>query len=290
LDKIITLHSYKGGTGKTFLAIALAQMLAMKGRKVCLLDLDFRAPNIGFAFGIKGSEYWLNDYLNGVCDIERVLIDVTDKYWSKNKGQLLVGPANPNTEAIRDMSSKDRKWEMRSLGRLLALKNSLLNNMGMDYLIFDASSGLSYSSINAVVASDIALVINTIDRVLDEGTQRMVRELYDLFDKKAYVILNKVPIRTRSLTEMDARLRSKYEKMFALPILASIPCFCEILEAGVTNSFIKVKPNHLFTKLLEEIALEIDSLSSGRSIRRKDSEIIRMYEEQFIKKVTGVRL
>ena len=30
-------------------------------------------------------------------------------------GKFYVGLANPATEAIRDMSAKDRKWEMRAL-------------------------------------------------------------------------------------------------------------------------------------------------------------------------------
>jgi len=47
---IITVHSYKGGTGKTLLSVNLAAMFADRGKKTCLLDLDFRAPSLCVIF------------------------------------------------------------------------------------------------------------------------------------------------------------------------------------------------------------------------------------------------
>jgi MinD-like ATPase involved in chromosome partitioning or flagellar assembly len=49
-EMIITVHSYKGGTGKTLFSVNLAISLAKRGRKVCLLDLDFRAPSLNAIF------------------------------------------------------------------------------------------------------------------------------------------------------------------------------------------------------------------------------------------------
>jgi len=160
LGKILAIHSYKGGTGKTLLSVNLAAAFAKREKKVCVLDMDFRAPSLQSIFKLDRSEYWLNDYLNGVCEINKVLIDYTSQ--CKCNGEMLVGLANPTTEALRDMSAKDRKWEMRALGRLLSLKNTLLNDMELDYLLFDTSPGLQYSSINAIVSADVVLVVSTI--------------------------------------------------------------------------------------------------------------------------------
>ena len=93
MGKIMALHSYKGGTGKTLLSVNLAAMYATKGENVCLLDLDFRAPSLHAIFKTNCTEYWVNDYLNGACEIEKVLIDFTRKY--TRKGKFLVGLANP---------------------------------------------------------------------------------------------------------------------------------------------------------------------------------------------------
>jgi MinD-like ATPase involved in chromosome partitioning or flagellar assembly len=46
MGKIIAVHSYKGGTGKTLLSTNLAATFARLGKKVCLFDLDFRAPSL----------------------------------------------------------------------------------------------------------------------------------------------------------------------------------------------------------------------------------------------------
>ena len=151
MGKIIAVHSYKGGTGKTLLSINLAATFAKRNKKVCLIDFDFRAPSLSTILKIEKTEHWINDYLNGSYEFEKVLIDLS--YRINKKGKLYVGLANPSVEAIRDMSSKDRKWEMKSLGRLLTLKNHFL--VDFDYLIFDTSPGLQYSSINAIVSADL---------------------------------------------------------------------------------------------------------------------------------------
>ncbi|MBX5327433.1 MAG: AAA family ATPase [Candidatus Bathyarchaeia archaeon] len=259
MGKIIAVHSYKGGTGKTLMSINLATAFVTRGKKVCLLDLDFRAPSLYAALKADGSEYWLNDYLNGVCEIKRVLIDSTEKS-GLNGGRLLLGLANPNTEAIRDMTAKDRKWEMRALGRLLALKNSLLNDMELDYIIFDTSPGLQYSSINAIVSADIVLVVTTQDTSDILGTRRMIQELYDLFDKKAALLLNKTLLSTTSFEKEIKEIAIRYEKTYNLPVLQVIPCFCDVLKAGGTFIFAKEKPDHPFTKILEEITTKIEKM------------------------------
>jgi septum site-determining protein MinD len=260
MGKIIAVHSYKGGTGKTLMSINLATTLVAHGKKVALLDLDFRAPSLYAALKTNDSEYWLNDYLNNVCEIKRTLIDLTEKYDFKNGGQFLVGLANPHTEAIRDMGAKDRKWEMRALGRLLALKNSLLNDMELDYIIFDTSPGLQYSSINAIVSADIVLVVTTQDTSDTQGTKRMIQELYDLFDKKALLLLNKTLIGTTSFEKEKNEIAKHYESLHTLPVLEVIPCFCDVLRAGGTIMFVKEKPDHPFAKIVEEIAGRIEKI------------------------------
>lgn len=257
MGKIIAVHSYKGGTGKTLLTVNLAATFARRGKKVCVLDLDFRAPSLKSIFNLDGAEYWLNDYLNGACEIGKVLIDYTPQ--CQCSGQMLVGLANPATEALRDMSSKDRKWEMRALGRLLSLKNTLLNDMELDYLLLDTSPGLQYSSINAIVSADVVLVISTIDASDIEGTKRMTHELYDLFEKKAAILMNKVPIEFLSRPVDVDGLYKRFESMHSLPVLKVIPCFCDVLRAGGTKVFARDEPEHPFTKHLDEIASRVEA-------------------------------
>ncbi|HMK93818.1 MAG TPA: MinD/ParA family protein [Candidatus Limnocylindrales bacterium] len=254
MSKIIAVHSYKGGTGKTLLSVNLAASLAKRGKKVCIFDLDFRAPSLFAILKVEKAEHWCNDYLNNVVDINSVLVDLSSRVSGNSNFYAVL--ANPATEAIRDMSSKDRKWEMRALGRLLALKETLLKDQKFDYLFFDTSPGLQYSSINAIVAADFVIVATTGDRSDVDGTKRMLQELYNLFEKKTGLVLNKA-LET-SATARKAEMSAKVKTVYQVPMLGIVPCFCEILRAEGNLIFAQDKPDHPFTRIISEMARKID--------------------------------
>ena len=250
---IITFHSYKGGTGKTLLSANLAMIFASRGKNVCLLDLDLRAPSLFSTFKNK-KQYWINDYLNRACKINAVLNDYTPNY--VKEGKLFVGLANPSTDAIREITAKGRKWEMEVLGRLLNLKSSLLDKMLFDYVILDSSPGLQYSSINTIVAADLVLVVTSIDKSDVHGTQRMIHDLYDLFEKKTGIIKNKVPE-----TLLSERNPIKLET-HQLPLIGLLPCSCDVLRCGGKYLFASERPDHPITKTLQKIAAKIEQIIS----------------------------
>jgi len=264
---IIALHSYKGGTGKTLLSVNLATLFAKMGKKVCLLDLDLRAPSIHSIFKNNG-DHWVNDYLNKACKIENVLSDYTSE--DMVEGKLLVGLANPSTEAIREIEAKDRKWEMEALSRLLALKTSLLNDKHLDYVFFDTSPGLQYSSINAIVSADIVLVVMSPDKSDFEGTQRMMHDLYDLFEKKTGVILNKIPFEYFSAENQNNSMDLAAHQ---LPIVGVVPCSCDILAAGGKCLFAYERPDHPFTKTLKEIIKNLEIMINYASAKSKPAKL-----------------
>jgi MinD-like ATPase involved in chromosome partitioning or flagellar assembly len=250
---IVALHSYKGGTGKTLLSVNLATLFAKMGKKVCQIDLDLRAPSIHSVF--KGNaEYWVNDYLGKACQIEKTLTDCTGR---RMAGKLFVSFANPSTEAIREVEAKDRKWEMEALGRLFSLKTALLNDLRFDYIFFDTSPGLQYSSINAIVAADLVLVVMSPDKSDVEGTQRMIHDLYELFEKKTGIVLNKVP--AERVAEVTQQVKPTAQP---LPVIGVVPCSCDVLAAGGKCVFASKKPNHQFTKKLREIAASLADMKS----------------------------
>ena len=254
MGKIIAVHSYKGGTGKTIVSTNLAVTFTRYGRKACLMDLDFRAPSLSTIFGLEELDCWLNDYLNGTCRIEKALTNFSG---IDNDGELFLGLADPSTEAIRDMSAKDRKWEMRALGRLLSLKNSLTNDNGFDYVILDTSPGLQYSSINAIVAADLVIVATTFDRSDMKGTKRMLHELYELFEKKTEIVVNKV-LYDVSSNSGQIELQNKIKEAYQTPVLGVIPCFCDVARAEGAFIFSSEKPEHPFAKIMDDMVVKIE--------------------------------
>lgn len=112
--RVVTLHSFKGGTGKTFIALNLSYL--SKNNKVCLIDFDFRAPSLYSFFG-KPRHGYVNDLLDSSAKPENFLLEISDN--------LSVMLASPNIEDIkRDLRRNDRE-EMRILERLIRLKSEL---------------------------------------------------------------------------------------------------------------------------------------------------------------------
>ncbi len=79
MTKIISTHSYRGGTGKSNLTANLAAGLALRGHRVGIVDTDIQSPGIHALFKVDphGLRFTLNDYLWGRCGATETAIDVT---------------------------------------------------------------------------------------------------------------------------------------------------------------------------------------------------------------------
>ena len=65
LATIVSIHSFRGGTGKSNTTANVAAMLAAQGRRVGVIDADIQSPGIHNLFGLVGDEVTasLNDFL-----------------------------------------------------------------------------------------------------------------------------------------------------------------------------------------------------------------------------------
>ena len=226
--------------------------------------MDLRAPSLNSLFDISQFRYSFNDYLEGYCGAEQVLCDCRGE--GSDKKNLSVCFADPSTRAIVEMSSKDRKWEMHALSKLLSFGNTLFDKLFFDYLVIDTSPGLQYSSVNAIVAADVALIVTTLETSDLQGTRVMLRDLYKRFRKKAAVIVNKVPndlLQSQRMEKIKHVLGS-----FGLLFIEGIACSCEIPLSQNPSSFACAEQNHPFSKTLERIVTQI-SHCQDRDFRLK---------------------
>lgn len=247
MGKMITIHSYKGGTGKSQLSVNLAAVYALRDKKVALLDLDFRAPTLHEVFKPKNLKYFMNNVLDGRANIDECLIDCSSKIGKENK--LYVGFADFSTEAIKEMVSRGRKWEIEALKRLLNSRKKLLNEMKFDYIIADTSPGIVYLSINAAVAADLVILVTTLDESDISGTIKMIEELYDIFETKTLIAINK------AIGKRD--VLNKIKEMYSEKIIEVLPCSCEIVEMSRSSILVLEKPDHPITKIIERMAEKI---------------------------------
>ena len=240
---VMTIHSYRGGTGKTLLATNLAAVYSRK-EKVCLLDYDLRAPSLHNVFHVPVPDYWLNDFLNGDCEIDECISEVNPN--------LYVGLACPDAEAIREMMGKSRSWETGALSRTISL-NKTLPDMGFEKLIFDTAPGLLYSSINAVVGSDIIALVMRMDALDILGTKEMVKGVYELLEKPTFVVVNMV------LPPQQEAFAPILEKTFGEQVLAYIPCLCDVRGLIAKGKEILIDEEIEYAEAVKKLTQDIEN-------------------------------
>ena len=80
MGKTISIHSFRGGTGKSNITANLGYTLAAQGKKVCIVDTDVQSPGIHIPLQLanyKGAT--LNDFLFNNVDINKVSVDISSK-------------------------------------------------------------------------------------------------------------------------------------------------------------------------------------------------------------------
>ncbi len=257
--KVIAFHSYKGGTGKTHLSSNLAAMLARKHKKkVCLLDLDFRGPNLATMFGMPSEELegrTLNDlFIYGSAT--NLLVDLSEAVGAP----LHVAFASEDFRKMGEVVRADKRQRHFMLKQILRLKDELAEK-GFDYTILDTSPGVQMESIDGLVISDIVFLVLKGDDFDLAGTRSMVTQLYSLLDSRNYLLVNRVVDDQCRLTidipQGELSISEKAEKEVRIPVIKSISCFCDLPRFGSTGIFITKYPEHPFSKEIEDIAQKV---------------------------------
>ena len=88
MGKIVSIHSFRGGTGKSNVTANLAAQIALSGKRVGVVDTDIQSPGIHVLFGLDETNMGktLNDFLHGKCKIREVAFPIGD-----NPGQHAIG-------------------------------------------------------------------------------------------------------------------------------------------------------------------------------------------------------
>jgi MinD-like ATPase involved in chromosome partitioning or flagellar assembly len=260
IHKSVSIHSFKGGTGKSNISSNTALTLAKRGHNVVLLDFDFRAPSLSTLFQMKdGVKYWLNDWLDQKCELVDALVDLSDKFGTKGKFQ--VGFTNPSGDAINEMTQKglDEAWQARVLQLILDAKDMLFERHKVNFIVFDTSPGFALSSINAIVASDHLILVLKADQQDLVGTEQLIKGVYDqTLGKQPELILNKMPVSILQSKEKYEKILREIQGQLGVRIVSVIACFCEVLENLGSQLFVIAKPEHPFTKSIEHLATHFE--------------------------------
>ncbi len=139
----ISIGSGKGGTGKTMLLCNLALLLAKKGRKVCLVDLDIGGADAHLLFGLFEPKHSLTDFLNRSVD---TLQETIHTFYAFHGLQII--PGTGNTLQTANMSYQEKQRLLRAISQL-----------DVDVVLIDVGAGTSYHSLDFFMFSDIQICV-----------------------------------------------------------------------------------------------------------------------------------
>ncbi|MFW9906253.1 MAG: ParA family protein, partial [Candidatus Thorarchaeota archaeon] len=113
--KIIMVHSYKGGTGKTAIAINLAQLLAMKkGVKVLLIEQDTGGSTFSNVFKTTPPAVW-NDFYLSNTPLKDLIIHHKHFDIICAKGKEIAIPEGESTRIFYSRHLERFRWESKWL-------------------------------------------------------------------------------------------------------------------------------------------------------------------------------
>jgi chromosome partitioning protein len=217
----ITVLSQKGGTGKTTAVRTLTDVFHRVGMNVLAVDLDPQANLSDYLDIDPDASPTISDVLAGRATIQAAI-----------HGQVL--PANLAL-AETELSLAGR------IGRELTLKRALREVAGeYDLVLIDCPPALGLLTVNALVASDYALLSAEAQYFALQGVEQAL-EVIDLARETLNpelewlgVLLNIADMRTRHSREAQESLRTHYgEKLFEPTVRASI-AYGESAERAVS--------------------------------------------------------
>jgi MinD-like ATPase involved in chromosome partitioning or flagellar assembly len=247
MGRIITLHSFRGGTGKSNVTANLAYLLAKRGRSVAVLDTDIQSPGIHLIFGLDQDRitYTLSDAVLGKCDLDEAVYDLA--------AELQLGPDEgrvcllPSSMAIDDISRV--LAEGYNVNKLNKEFRQLVETLSLDFLLLDTHPGLNRETLLTTSVSDLLLLLIRPDKQDYHGTALLVEVANRLQVPRVRMLVNKV------LPTMDWKsVREKIEQAYHYDVIGMLPLDEALITLGSRTLLAKEYPTHPWVTALAEVA------------------------------------
>lgn len=260
MARIISTHSFRGGTGKSNTTANLATLVARAGFRVGVVDTDIQSPGIHVVFGFDQSRarWSLNDYLWKKCPVEAAAYDITEQSIGRVNGEedrprlYLIPSALKTGEIARILR------EGYDVGLLNDGLRELVKRLQLDYLFIDTHPGVNEETLLSIAVSDALVLILRPDNQDFQGTAVTVELARRLEVPELLVVINKVP------TGVDAELlRDQVEMAYQARVVAMLPFNQEIARLASNGLFTNRYPDHPFSVELRKVAERLLQLPPG---------------------------
>ena len=249
MSKIISIHSFRGGTGKSNTTANLSVLLAAQGWRVGMVDTDIQSPGIHVLFGFDKSDiqFSLNDYLWGSCRIEQAAHNVTSQFGEEIEGQLFLIPSSIDANEIARILR-----EGYDIGHLNDGFLDLIKTLKLDALVIDTHPGLNEETLLSIAISDVLAIILRPDQQDYQGTSVTVEVARKLQVPRMTLIVNKVP-EVFDFEAVTAQVKAAYE----CDVSAILPHSDEMMTLGSGGVFVAKYPDHPITISLKDMAASL---------------------------------
>jgi MinD-like ATPase involved in chromosome partitioning or flagellar assembly len=249
MAQIVSVHSFRGGTGKSNTSANLTYLCALKGMRVGLIDTDIQSPGIHVLFGIGDQDMGksLNDYLWGKCDIEETAHDVTASLGPQVKGKVYLVPSSIKAGEIARVLR-----EGYDVGLLNDGFSALIDKLKLDLLIIDTHPGLNEETLLSIAISDTLVLIMRPDQQDYQGTSVTVEVARKLDVPQMLLLVNKVP----PLFDMND-VQKRVEQTYNCEVAAVIPHSDDLMTLSSAGIFSNRYPDHPVTKIYQKLANRI---------------------------------
>ena len=249
MTKIISIHSFRGGTGKSNTTANLAALLAAEGKRVGVVDTDILSPGIHVLFGLEQAQtlLTLNEYLWGRCDIEQAAHDVTASLDAEVSGKIFLVPSSISAGEIARILREG--YDVGLLNDGIA---ELAKKLSLDVVLIDTHPGLNEETLFSIAISDVLLLILRPDQQDFQGTSVTVEIARKLNVARMLLVVNKSP------SVLDpAALKTRVEKLYDCDVAAVLPHSDDLMVLASAGVFVLRHPDHEVTSGLKRIAARI---------------------------------
>ncbi|MHB8885021.1 MAG: MinD/ParA family ATP-binding protein [Methylovirgula sp.] len=258
MTKIVSTHSYRGGTGKSNVTANLAAQLALRGRRVAIIDTDIQSPGIHVLFRVDPQELklTLNDYLWGRCRVEETAVDVTAAIVDAQgmpavipPGCVLLVPSSVKTGEIARIIKEG--YDVNALNDGF---QDLIESLGLDYLLIDTHPGVNEETLLSIAISDTLILILRPDHQDYQGTAVTLELARRLEVPQLLLLVNK------ALTSFDFRaLSDRIAATYRTPVGAVLPLSEDIVRLGSGGIYSVLDPASAFSDGVRTIADLLES-------------------------------
>lgn len=246
MSKIISIHSFRGGTGKSNTTANVATLLAAEGRRFCVIDTDIQSPGIHVLFGMAGEDitHSLNDYLWGKAAIQQTAHDVTSSLGANITGRIFLIPSSIKPGEITRVLREGYDAQLLTRGF-----RSLIEELNLDILMIDTHPGLNEETLLSIVISHSLGVILRPGQQDYEGTGITVQVARKLKVPNMVLIVNKVPL----VLGLD-KVKTQGEETYKCEVAAVLPHSDEMMVLASSDIFVLRCPDHPMTASYKQIA------------------------------------